>query len=105
MDGHDMHEGAVLLTFDFDTMAAWMGSFKATTPGILSRGEFGGRVGIYRILDVLDRYESPTAYLGDRDGERAMYERGIEALERVAGVRPVGYRSPGWDLTAHSIGL
>ena len=136
------HQGTICLTFDFDTMAAWMGSFQARTPGILSRGEFGGRVGIYRLLDVLDAYgipgtffvpgytadsfpdavreiaargheighhgylhESPTAYLGDRDGERAMYEKGIEALERVAGVRPVGYRSPGWDLTEHSIDL
>ena len=142
VDSQHAHPGTVCLTFDFDTMAAWMGSFQARTPGILSRGEFGGRVGIYRILDVLARYEipatffvpgytadsfpdavreiaaqgheighhgylheSPTAYLGDRDGERAMYEKGLEALERVAGVRPVGYRSPGWDLTEHSIGL
>ena len=141
-DGAAPHQGTVCLTFDFDTMAAWMGSFGASTPGILSRGEFGGRVGIYRVLDVLDRYqlpatffvpgytadsfpdavravvargheighhgylhESPTSYLGDPAGERAMYEKGIEALERVAGVRPVGYRSPGWDLTEHSIEL
>jgi peptidoglycan/xylan/chitin deacetylase (PgdA/CDA1 family) len=136
------HPGTICLTFDFDTMAAWMGSFQARTPGILSRGEFGGRVGIYRILDVLERYqipatffipgytadsfpdavreiaargheighhgylhESPTAYLGNPDAERAMSQKGIEALDRVAGVRPVGYRSPGWDLTEHSIGL
>jgi len=135
-------EGTVCLTFDFDTMAAWMGSFKAVTPGILSRGEFGGRVGIYRVLDVLDRYqipatffvpgytadsfpeavravaergheighhgylhESPTDYLGDPAAERAMYEKGLEALDRIAGVRPAGYRSPGWDLTEHSIRL
>ncbi len=135
-------EGSICLTFDFDTMASWMGSFGATTPGVLSRGEFGGRVGIYRVLDVLDRneapatffvpgytaesfpeavkevverghevghhgylHESPTNYLSDPDGERAMYEKGIEALERVAGVRPVGYRAPGLDLTENSIGL
>jgi peptidoglycan/xylan/chitin deacetylase (PgdA/CDA1 family) len=34
-----------------------------------------------------------------------MYQRGLDALERVAGVRPTGYRSPGWDLTEHSIAL
>jgi Predicted xylanase/chitin deacetylase len=126
-DGAPPGEGSICLTFDFDTMAVWMGSFKAVTPGVLSRGEFGGRVGIYRVLDVLDRYqipatffipgytadsfpdavrevarrgheighhgylhESPTEYLGDPDGERAMYEKGTEALERVAGVRPAG---------------
>jgi peptidoglycan/xylan/chitin deacetylase (PgdA/CDA1 family) len=141
-DGASPGEGSICLTFDFDTMAAWMGSFKAVTPGVLSRGEFGGRVGIYRVLDVLDRYqipatffipgytadsfpdavkeiarrgheighhgylhESPTEYLGDPGGERAMYEKGTEALERVAGVRPAGYRSPGWDLTENSIRL
>ena len=134
--------GSICLTFDFDTMAAWMGGFRAVTPGVLSRGEFGGRVGIYRVLDVLDRYqipatffipgytadsfpatvkeiaergheighhgylhESPTEYLGDPDGERAMYEKGLAALDRVAGVRPDGYRSPGWDLTDNSIRL
>jgi peptidoglycan/xylan/chitin deacetylase (PgdA/CDA1 family) len=136
------HQGTICLTFDFDTMAAWMGGFGATTPGVLSRGEFGGRVGIYRVLEVLDRYqlpatffvpgytadsfpdavrevvargheighhgylhESPTNYIGDPAGERAMYEKGTEALERVAGVRPAGYRSPGWDLTDDSIRL
>src|SRR3978361_1070354 len=56
------HEGAVCLTFDFDTMAAWSGSFGASTPGILSRGEFGGRVGIYRILDTLDRYDIKATF-------------------------------------------
>ena len=141
-DGASPGQGSICLTFDFDTMAAWMGSFRASTPGVLSRGEFGGRVGIYRVLDVLDRYqipatffvpgytadsfpdavreiarrgheighhgylhESPTDYLGDPGGERAMYEKGTEALERVAGVRPSGYRSPGWDLTDNSIRL
>jgi peptidoglycan-N-acetylglucosamine deacetylase len=34
-----------------------------------------------------------------------MYEKGLEALARVAGVRPAGYRSPGWDLTDNSIRL
>jgi peptidoglycan/xylan/chitin deacetylase (PgdA/CDA1 family) len=136
------HEGTVCLTFDFDAMAGWMGSFGFSTPGAVSQGEFGGRVGIYRVLDVLERYgvpasfyipghtvdtfpdavrsiaaagheighhgylhESPTLYLDDRDGERAMYEKGIEAIERVTGSRPLGYRSPGWDLTVNSIGL
>jgi hypothetical protein len=32
-------------------------------------------------------------------------ERGFEALEQVAGVRPCGYRSPAWDLSPRSIGL
>jgi len=134
--------GTICLTFDFDTVSALMNNFQASTPGVLSRGEFGGRVGIYRILEVLDRYsipatffvpgysaesfpeamneivarghevghhsylhESPTAYTGDLNAERDMYLRGIDALERVCGVRPTGYRSPGWDLTWDSVGI
>jgi len=142
LSGGIAHQGTVCLTFNFDTMAVWLGSYNVGTPGALSRGEFGGRVGIYRVLDVLERYhipatffipgytadsfpdavkevvargheighhgylhECPTDFIGDLDGERMMYEKGLAALERVAGVRPVGYRAPGWDLTEHSIQL
>ncbi len=134
------HRGTICLTFDFDAMSSWMGPFGATTPGIVSRGEYGARVGVPRILDLLDRYqlpatffipghtvdsfpdlvkeiaargheighhsylhESPTLFVDDPDGERAMYEKGIAAIERVTGARPFGYRSPGWDLTNESI--
>jgi peptidoglycan/xylan/chitin deacetylase (PgdA/CDA1 family) len=31
--------------------------------------------------------------------------RGLEALDAVAGVRPVGYRSPSWDNSPHTIDL
>lgn len=31
--------------------------------------------------------------------------RGIEALETVSGERPVGYRSPGWELTPYTLDL
>lgn len=132
--------GTVCLTFDFDTVTAWMNNVETPTPGILSRGEFGGRVGIWRVLELLERYsipatfftpgytaetfpeamhaivsrgheighhgylhESPTQFLGDPVGERAMFERGLEALDRVLGIRPTGYRSPGWDLTWESV--
>ena len=131
------HPGTVCLTFDFDTMAAWMGSFQARTPGILSRGEFGGRVGIYRILDVLARYEIPGTFfipgytadsfpdavreiaaqgheIGhhgylheqmkgiDAATEARYLDRGLEALDRVAGLRPVGYRAPWWETNWHT---
>lgn len=35
----------------------------------------------------------------DPDGERRGFELGLRALEVVLGVKPAGYRSPGWDLT------
>lgn len=39
------------------------------------------------------------------DEERSFLERGLEALEAVAGVRPVGYRAPWWELGAHTLDL
>ena len=33
----------------------------------------------------------------DQEREREVLEKGLEALDRAAGVRPVGYRSPAWD--------
>ena len=43
----------VFLTFDFDALSIWIGTFKQMTPMALSRGEFGSRVGVDRILRVL----------------------------------------------------
>jgi peptidoglycan/xylan/chitin deacetylase (PgdA/CDA1 family) len=48
-------------------------------------------------------HENPASF--DRDGEREILERGIHILDTVLGVRPVGYRSPAWDLSPNSIGL
>lgn len=136
-----MNECVVCLSFDFDTMSAsilrgW------DTPTMLSRGEFGARVGIVRVLDLLKEYgirasffipgysadsfpervraiqaqgheianhgylhEPPAQATADADQERAVLRKGSDTLERVTGVRPVGYRSPSWDLSEHSIRL
>jgi peptidoglycan/xylan/chitin deacetylase (PgdA/CDA1 family) len=37
------------------------------------------------------------------EGERAVFERGLEALDRVAGVRPTGYRSPAAEFSRDTI--
>lgn len=36
---------------------------------------------------------------------RETLDRGLEALDRVAGVRPHGYRAPWWELGEHALGL
>lgn len=46
----------VLLTFDFDAISTWIGSFNVKSPTVVSRGEFGATVGAPRILDLLDKY-------------------------------------------------
>lgn len=48
-------------------------------------------------------HENPID-LFPEDEERVML-RGLAALDAVAGVRPVGYRSPSWDNSAHTIDL
>jgi peptidoglycan/xylan/chitin deacetylase (PgdA/CDA1 family) len=46
---------AVALTFDFDGHTNWVTSLGQTSPGPVSRGEFG-RVGVRRILQLLAEY-------------------------------------------------
>lgn len=134
------HKATICLTFDFDAISLWIGPFAATSPSMISRGEFGA-VGAQRILHLLDEtdiratffvtghtadtypevvrmiaaagheighhgylHENPIS-LESREQEQEVLLRGFEALERTAGVRPVGYRSPAWDNSPHTIGL
>lgn len=130
----------VCLSFDFDAISLWIGPMGATSPSMISRGEFGA-VGVERILKLLDRkginatfyvtghtadtypesvraivaaghevghhgylHENPVS-LESKEAERRVLEMGLEALERAAGVRPAGYRSPSWDNSPHTIAL
>lgn len=51
-----MPDSTVCLSFDFDAMSVWFG-FERTTPAMLARGEYGARVGVPRVLDLLRRHE------------------------------------------------
>ncbi len=50
-----MPNSTVCLTFDFDALSVWF-SYPQTTPSMLSRGEYGARVGIPRLLTLLKRH-------------------------------------------------
>lgn len=52
---------AVALTFDFDAYSTWIGSHNATSPSMLSRGEFGP-VGVRRILPLLAQFDTPATF-------------------------------------------
>ncbi len=130
----------VCLTFDFDAMSIWIGTFKLATPTPLSRGEFGARVGIDRILELLgsravkgtffvpghtartfpgavskiieagheiaahnDLHETPVGL--QCPDELAIFERAEAALKTLTGSKPVGFRSPAWDLSANTLEL
>ena len=47
----------------------------------------------------------PPAELESRAREEAVLERGIECIRRLTGRPPRGYRSPSWDLSAHTVDL
>lgn len=55
-----MTGATICLTFDFDGICVWPGTFGLTSPTPLSRGEFGPRVAMPRILDVLEREQVPA---------------------------------------------
>ena len=44
-----------------------------------------------------DMHEQPTSATPEQEVQ--FIERGIESLEKVAGVTPIGYRAPMWDLS------
>jgi peptidoglycan/xylan/chitin deacetylase (PgdA/CDA1 family) len=119
-----MPASTVCLTFDFDAMSVWFG-YEHVTPAMLQRGEYGARVGVPRLLQMLERERLPAeaeAVLAaghevahhsyahqdpstqTPDEERADMERALAALERL-GVRPEGYRSPSGDLSPATLGL
>jgi peptidoglycan/xylan/chitin deacetylase (PgdA/CDA1 family) len=128
---------AVALSFDSDHETIPLRDGE-TSPGKLSQGEYGARVAVPRILQLLATMEIPasffvpavsallhpdevTAYveashevavhgwihernaLLRRDEELDLTGRAIDALERLAGRRPIGIRTPSWDFSPHSL--
>ena len=55
-------DAIVCLTFDFDAISAWPGMLGVTSPSVVSRGEFAGRVAVPRVLDVLKREGVPATF-------------------------------------------
>ena len=47
----------------------------------------------------------PPSSLGPEEDEGGILDRGSEIIERIIGERPRGYRSPSWELSAHSLDL
>ncbi|MGH8749853.1 MAG: polysaccharide deacetylase family protein, partial [Burkholderiales bacterium] len=106
--------------------------------GRLAWGQYGARVGVPRILKLLERYgvtasfyvPAVTALLHPdeqrrivaegheigihgwihelnsvlpAEAERELMLRSADTLERVAGVRPVGLRTPSWDFSPDTL--
>lgn len=50
------------LTFDFDAVSLWTQSFRSDSPSDISRGEFGPRTAVPRILALLARRGLPATF-------------------------------------------
>lgn len=48
-------------------------------------------------------HENPAEF--NEAGERNLLDKGLEALQRVVGVKPDGYRSPAWDFSERTVAL
>lgn len=133
---------SVCLTFDCDAVSIWVSTFKQTSASPVSRGEYGIRVGLPRVLALLAKksvkatffvpghtadsfpetirriqdegheigshgycHESPVT-LSVTD-ESDLLQKSVAKLQGVlgAGFRPLGYRSPAWDLSPNSIAI
>jgi len=128
---------AVALSFDSDHETNELRD-GGKSIGRLSWGQYGSRVGVPRILDVLARHDvrasfyvpAVTALLHPEEqrrvvaagheigihgwihelnsglayeAERDLLLRAADTLERIAGVRPVGLRTPSWDFSPHTL--
>ena len=53
---------AVGLSFDFDAETIWFRTLRQPFAGQMSRGEYGAREGVPRILDLLQRYDLKASF-------------------------------------------
>jgi peptidoglycan-N-acetylglucosamine deacetylase len=135
---------AVLLSFDVDNATPTIASSanpQQASIGAVSRGEYGARAGLQRVLAALDRYRIPASFFipavslqlhpemtqlikaaGHHefavhgwiheqnptlagDVERDLIVRARAELERMTGVRPVGYRAPSWNFSPNTLAI
>lgn len=131
---------AVILTFDFDAESLFLEGkdVETTSPTKLSQGEYGGRVGVPRILEWLEKRQLPATFFVPGvtaekyphlvecmvmqgleiahhgythaeplsmtpEQERADIQKGTDALQRLTGKKPIGYRAPSWAPTHHTL--
>ena len=86
----------VCLTFDFDGMSVWLGSYPTVTPAMLSRGEYGPRVAVPRILKLLDDHDILATFFtpGHTVESFPAKVEGILAAGHEIGHHGYGHRDP-----------
>ncbi|WP_172329766.1 polysaccharide deacetylase [Mangrovicoccus sp. HB161399] len=128
---------AVALSFDVDHDTNELRD-GGESIGAMSRGQYGNRQGIPRIMDLIRRHDLRATFyvpavvallypgetrmfaaeghevgihgwIHERNSilpepaERDLQMRSADTLEKVAGIRPVGIRTPSWDFSHHTL--
>lgn len=107
------HDGwTVCLTFDFDALSVWLASFPPATPAKLSRGEYGVRMGLPRILALLASYSLPATFFvpghtadSFPDAIEAILAAGHEVAHHGYSHRDPGALSPAEERRELELGL
>jgi peptidoglycan/xylan/chitin deacetylase (PgdA/CDA1 family) len=130
---------AVAISFDSDHETIPLRDGE-TSPGKLSQGEYGARVGAPRILRMLEELEVPASFfvpavsallhpeeiaayveqghevavhgwihernmLLSHADELDLTGRAMDTLEKLAGHRPAGIRTPSWDFSDNTLAI
>jgi peptidoglycan/xylan/chitin deacetylase (PgdA/CDA1 family) len=82
---------SVCLSFDFDAVSLWISSMKQTTATPLSRGEFGARVGLPRILDLLSEKGVKATFFVPAHTAVSFREQTVKILEEGHEIAVHGY--------------
>jgi peptidoglycan/xylan/chitin deacetylase (PgdA/CDA1 family) len=53
---------AVSFSFDVDTEPVWMGFQEQSSPSYMSRGEYGARAGMPRVMALLEKHKIPASF-------------------------------------------
>ncbi|RAH97816.1 ribulose phosphate epimerase [Acuticoccus sediminis] len=132
----------LFLTFDVDCETLWTARDpkNAERPIVMSQGRYGWKRGIWRVLDLLKKYELTTTFFVPgvvveqqpamveailkggheiahhshthkwilnctHEEEHEEMQKGIEAIEKAAGYKPRGWRSPAAEFSDITLGL
>jgi peptidoglycan/xylan/chitin deacetylase (PgdA/CDA1 family) len=95
------HRLAVALTFDFDAESVFIGMFGDIGKGMVSRGTYGPRQGVPRILKLLEKYNLPaTFFIPGQDADahpdvvRSIAKAGHEIAHHTYTHRPAAMLTP-----------
>ncbi|MFN3163867.1 MAG: polysaccharide deacetylase family protein [Pseudohongiellaceae bacterium] len=132
---------AVLLSYDVDNETVMGLRTGEISVGPLSQGQYGSRVALPRVVDLMDAQDIPATFFFpawslklapeqsdliqrsgqheiavhgwihelntalDGETEERLLRQAVAEIERIAGVRPVGYRAPSWNHSPNTLSI